>query len=287
MKHNRTRRSRRDGFTLIELLVVIAVIAVLMSILMPALQRAREQGKRAACLNNLKQLNLSWILYADDNDDKLVCGDSYEYERIGMYSNPGLPFDESHYNEKPWVYNDFEDRNLSEKGKQQKILDGAFYPYVKTLKIYKCPTVERKVLDGYGHISGPARTYSIADSMNCKNWPGMPGADMLKKRLQIKQPAFRMVFLDDGGTTPSAMGGWTVRTLSVVRGGNWTWWDPPPVRHGDGTTFSFADGHADYHKWADPETIKYGKEPGAAAGGAGRQDGEDLIWAAEVVWGND
>ena len=51
--------SRRNAFTLIELLVVIAVIAVLMAILMPALSRAREQGKRAACLNNVKQMSLA------------------------------------------------------------------------------------------------------------------------------------------------------------------------------------------------------------------------------------
>ena len=66
------RKSR--GFTLIELLVVIAIIAILMAILMPALNRVREQGKRAVCLNNLKQLALSWILYADDNEDKIVSG---------------------------------------------------------------------------------------------------------------------------------------------------------------------------------------------------------------------
>ncbi|MFC1764264.1 type II secretion system protein, partial [Planctomycetota bacterium] len=55
---------KSKAFTLIELLVVIAVIAVLMAILMPALSRAREQGKRAVCLNNLKQLSFAWIMYA-------------------------------------------------------------------------------------------------------------------------------------------------------------------------------------------------------------------------------
>jgi len=66
------RKSR--GFTLIELLVVIAIIAVLMAILMPALNRVREQGKRAVCLSNLKQLVLAWIMYADENEDKIVSG---------------------------------------------------------------------------------------------------------------------------------------------------------------------------------------------------------------------
>ena len=62
------------GFTLIELLVVIAIIAVLMAILIPTLNRAREQGKRATCLSNLKQLQLAWVMYADDFDGKIVNG---------------------------------------------------------------------------------------------------------------------------------------------------------------------------------------------------------------------
>ena len=63
---------RKRGFTLIELLVVIAIIAVLMAILIPTLHRAREQGQRAVCLNSLKQLTLAWMLYAQDNNYKIV-----------------------------------------------------------------------------------------------------------------------------------------------------------------------------------------------------------------------
>src|SRR3989339_2244106 len=69
-----SRRIR--AFTLIELLVVIAIIAVLMAVLMPSLSRARKQGKRAACLNSLKQLGLAWIAYAGDNDDKIMNGEA-------------------------------------------------------------------------------------------------------------------------------------------------------------------------------------------------------------------
>ncbi|HCO92954.1 MAG TPA: hypothetical protein DIU00_03230, partial [Phycisphaerales bacterium] len=85
---------KRKGFTLIELLVVIAIIAILMAILMPALHRVREQGKRAVCLSNLKQLGLSWILYADDNDGKIV---------NGAAGHAGTPTDARHPNEDPWV----------------------------------------------------------------------------------------------------------------------------------------------------------------------------------------
>ena len=65
---------RGEGFTLIELLVVIAIIAILMAILLPALQRARKQGKEAVCKSNLHQWGLYWLMYADDNNGSFSQG---------------------------------------------------------------------------------------------------------------------------------------------------------------------------------------------------------------------
>ena len=75
---------KTKGFTLIELLVVIAVIAILLAILMPALRRAKEQGQRAACLSNVKQLTVAWLMYAYENDDKIVNASTF-------FSRPGEP----------------------------------------------------------------------------------------------------------------------------------------------------------------------------------------------------
>jgi prepilin-type N-terminal cleavage/methylation domain-containing protein/prepilin-type processing-associated H-X9-DG protein len=268
MRHESGRKHQGMGFTLIELLVVIAVIAILMSILMPALQRAREQGKRSICLGNLKNLTLAWVMYADDNNDKLVNGDSGEY---GITSNG--PY---------WVNRDWES-TMTQAVKEKAIMDGALYPYSRTIKIYKCPNVERKTSAIYGHVSPPVRTYSICDSMNCQGWPSQMNAKSVpvKRRMLIKDPANRSVFLDDGGTCPSALGGWTVYSSQFK------WWDPPPVRHGDGTMFSFADGHSDYHKWEDPRTIAFGKKVPPTANSEVQADNPDMVWSALAVWGQE
>jgi len=221
------------GFTLIELLVVISIIAILMAVLMPALKRAREGGKRATCLSNLKQLTLAWNMYADENDDKLVNGAT-------GYSNRNMACGD-HSNELAWIDGYHPD---DYDAQVQDIRRGALYPYLRNDKIYQCPTGRR----------GQALTYAIMFSMNAVNHPatqGVKGAHV-RKRTEIKPaPALRLVFIDEGFMTSDAY---------AVHYDKELWWDDAPVRHGDGATLSFADGHVEYWKWIGTDTIKHARD---------------------------
>ena len=236
--------------------MVIAIIAILMAILMPTLNRAREQGRRAVCLNHLKTLTLAWSMYADENDDRIVNGEAY----WAPSADPAAPVPTSgpHKGEPYWVGNDCasgyaqgEQRPLDIQ--KQAIRAGALFPYCAAEKVYRCPT----------GVRGEMRTYSTGYGMNgcfdaSGTYEGNRGVRVGKTVLMVKRrseivvpaPAYRLVFLDEGRISPDS---YAIHYTAP------RWWDPPFVRHGDGTNVSFADGHSAYWKYRAKETIEAGK----------------------------
>src|SRR4030042_1731381 len=272
-------REHKRGFTLIELLVVVAIIAILMAILMPALNRVKEQGKRIVCENSLKSLQLVWLMYADDNDSKIANGaGGFHYLPGGSYTEDGS---NTNIIERAWVgagwgqgwdRPDVTDRGLTDAQKEKAIREGALWEYAKDYGIYKCPTGRR----------GEFVTYSIVDAMNGLIRTGTAtgsnhvtakgnrvGATVLwlKRINEISSPApaQRMVFVDEGAMTPDS--------FAVHYAQRGPWWDDPPVRHGDGTPVTWADGHVSHLKWKAAETIKPARDTANyyGGGGGGRQ----------------
>jgi len=238
---------RTSAFTLIELLVVIAIIAVLMAILLPALHRAKEQGQRATCLSNVKQLTLAWILYAQENEDRIVNASTF-------FSRTGEP---------AWIGARSQDTDPIEV-RRKRLMEGVLYKYCDNVNIYRCPT----------GIRGEVLTYAIVDALNGAT--SIPGTkDLMVKRLsQVKRPGERFVFIDEGRISPDS---WTVYYDRE------SWWDQPTVRHGDGTNFSFVDGHSDYWKWKDARTVKLAR--GLAGVTASQPGNPDLHAVQRAAWG--
>jgi len=240
-KNPKGSRGRAFGFTLIELLVVIAIIAILASMLLPALAKAKTKAQGIMCMNNLKQVMLAWQMYQLDNDDKIV--QSYHGGGTAAFANDAR--------NAPWVVGWLDWGTSSDNTNVNYLIDPKYSKLAKYFgnakNVYLCPA-DNFVSNAQKQRGWARRVRSIAGNIgigegNAETGPWDPLYKHIKKMgdFVYAGPAETWVHLDEHPDSINDAGFFNPRVSS--------WVDIPASYHNNAAGLSFADGHAEIHKW--------------------------------------
>jgi type II secretory pathway pseudopilin PulG len=240
---------------LIELLVVIPVVAILVSLLLPSIDKARQKARGMQCLNNLRQLGLGWQMYADDNFGTLVPnwgnGVAGMDETCPSWVAGWMDYTSSSHNTNV----DY----LIRSGVGDRPYGALLGPYTRDYRLYRCPADLSKV-----EIGGERLPRVRSVSMNlytAANWLGPLAKEGLDAGYAIYKttadfrklpPSNAWIMLDEHEDSING-GGFVVDVIR--RGSSAQLIDTPASYHNNAGGFNFADGHSEVHRWTDGRLI--------------------------------
>jgi prepilin-type N-terminal cleavage/methylation domain-containing protein/prepilin-type processing-associated H-X9-DG protein len=276
------------GFTLIELLVVIAIIAILAAMLLPALSAARKKAYQANCLSNQKQLALGWMMYSDDNDDKVI-----GFSTVAGAATPNWRIQADQ------VTDPLPAGTVGEQAIKWLIQTGykksPLFSYAPNPDIMHCPgDIRTKIQGHFSWVSYSGVNGFIGGDADYQNLGGY-----ITKRSQLLHPSERFLWVEECDsqqrTAAGQQYGENLRTWNMTFGTpsldfiNARWGDSPAAFHGNNSTFNFADGHAEAHRWVSGAVIAFANSmnpskftiTGGAEGNAAQANGkQDLYYVA-------
>ncbi len=245
-----TDHPSKSGFTIIELLVVAGLLVVLAAMLLPALASTKERAPKTQCVNNLRQLTLSWLLYAADNTGKLAANGS---EGL-VASNGSLPKGAS------WADGILGwSTNLTDNTNTIYLTGGLLGRYNGgNIGIYKCPA-DRYPCLMFGSQVPRVRSISMNGFIEGGAFGGngrstwFSGYVAYDKLSDIKYPSPANLWLFMDEHPDSINDGW----MMVLSSENpTTWEDIPAGYHNNASGMSFADGHAVTYQWRNLGTLQ-------------------------------
>lgn len=263
---NLSRPFRFSAFTLVELMTVIGVISILTALLLPALSTARAKVRSSRCVANLKQLQLGYLSYVHDHDDKFMPNRSRGLQLIQQGAAPS------------WVLG-----NPKWDMTTSNIVAGLLFPYIKLASPYTCPSDLSRTVKRASTLPR-TRSYSLN---------GYFSPDIIGKGLNVGQtyiPKFKQKLSELHIPGPDKVFGFLDENEQSIDDGlfathdpqHWfeadatpdlnSWMEMPADRHSRGCTLSFLDSHVESWRWKAPKPFRDYEQPPAD-----EKDREDLM----------
>lgn len=251
-----SRLRGESGFTLVELGVVMVIIGVLASLMSTAFNSTKAKARQMSCLNNLRQLQVSWFIYTHDNDDHLPLNKTVSSALNSKYFG-------RRNSTNSWVAG-----NPKEDTTTENLTRGTLFPYVKTTSTYRCPADRSTVLSRKDVLR--TRSYAMSAYL-AGDAEGVDGrVKMRYSELINPSPDKIFVFIEEHEAS-AWNGAFAVIPSKGMALNSDNWLSAPSDRHNQGCNLSFADGHVEYWRWYAPKTYN-----GALRGTSGVRDAMDL-----------